>query len=99
MSLELTENLDLLPEYCRYRDDGCESATTFLGRRSSCLNCPFDKCVFEEPRGRQRYRKGLRDREVVRLFKNEGKGAKELALRFGVSQRTAQRILKRANNE
>jgi len=83
---------DLPPEYCQYRDGGCEFA-------DSCLNCPLPKCIYELPGGRQQWLKGLRDKEVVRLFSTEGKGIKELALRFGVSQRTVQRILKRTKNE
>lgn len=79
--------LDMPPEYCRYRDEGCELA-------SSCLNCPFPRCIYEQPRGRQRWLKGLRDREMVRLANSEGMGIKELALRFGVSERTVQRALK-----
>ena len=82
---------DLLPEYCRYQDGGCEFA-------SSCLNCPFPKCIYDEPGGRQSWLKGLRDKEVVKLFTTEDKGANELAAMFGVSQRTVQRILKRAKN-
>jgi len=91
--------LDLPPEYCRYQDDGCELATAHLGHKSSCLNCPFAKCIYDEPRGRQRYMKTLRSKEIVRLFNIEGKGIKELALMFGVSQRTVQRALKRARND
>ena len=82
---------DLPPEYCRYRDEGCELA-------SSCLNCPLPKCIYDQPGGRQRWLKRLRDKEMARVFTTEGKGAKELALRFGVSQRTVQRALKRAKN-
>lgn len=85
-------DLDLLPEYCRYQDDGCEFA-------DSCLNCPFPECIYAQPGGRQRWLKRLRDKEVLRLFTAQGKGAKELALMFGVSQRTIQRILKRAGDE
>ena len=85
-------DLDLLPEYCRYRDDGCEFA-------DSCLNCPFPECIYAQPGGRQRWLKRLRDKEVLRLFTAQGKGIKELALMFGVSQRTIQRILKRAREE
>ena len=81
--------LDLPPEYYHYRDDGCDLA-------DSCLNCSFVKCVYEEAGGRRRWLKGLRDEEMVRLFSKEGKGIKELALIFGVSQRTVQRVLKRA---
>jgi len=93
MELEQTNNIesDLLPEYYHYRDEGCEFA-------KSCLDCPFPKCVYEQPGGRQRWLKRLRDKEMARVFTTEGKGAKELALRFGVSQRTVQRALKRAKN-
>jgi len=79
--------LDLPPEYCRYRDEGCEFA-------DSCLNCPLSKCIYDEPGGRQRWLKRQRDRQIVRLFTVEGKEVKELALTFGLSQRTVQRALK-----
>jgi len=79
--------LDLPPEYCHYRDEGCEFA-------ESCLTCPLPKCIYDEPGGKQHCRKSQRDEEIVRLFYVEGKGAKELALRFGISQRTVQRALK-----
>lgn len=87
--------LDLPPEYCRYRDEGCEFADNFLGHKSSCLNCPFLKCIYDEPRGRQRWLKRQRDREIIRLFNTEGKGVKELAEMFDISQRTVQRALKK----
>ncbi len=79
--------LDLPPEYCHYRDDGCELA-------ESCLSCPFPKCIYDEPGGKQRWLKRLRAREMARLFATEGKEVKQLALMFGVSQRTVQRALK-----
>jgi hypothetical protein len=85
---DLPENeSDLPPEYCQYKDEGCDLA-------DSCLNCPFPQCVYEQPRGRQRLLKKLRDRRIVRLFTGEGKRVKELALVFGVSSRTVQRALK-----
>jgi hypothetical protein len=77
---------DLPPEYCHYRDEGCEFA-------ESCLNCPFDQCLFDRPRGRQRWMKELRNKEIERLFTG-GWGIKELAWMFGLSQRTIQRALK-----
>ncbi len=79
--------LDLPPEYCHYKDEGCELA-------ESCLNCPFPSCIYDEPGGKQHLLKRQRDREIVRLFKKEGKGVKELAAIFGISQRTVQRALK-----
>jgi len=86
------DELDLPPESCHYRDEGCEFA-------SSCLNCPFPRCIYEQPRGRQRWQKRLRAGEMRRLFTTGGEGVKELAIMFGVSQRTIQRALKRAENE
>ncbi len=77
---------DLPPEYCRYRDEGCDLA-------DSCLNCPFPRCVYEQPGGRQRWLKKLRDRKIVGMFTEDGKSVKELALMFGISQRTVQRAL------
>ncbi len=79
--------LELPPEYCRYRDEGCELA-------NSCLDCPFPQCIYDQPGGRQRWLKKQRDREIVRMLITEGKRVKELALMFGISQRTVQRALK-----
>ncbi len=78
---------DLPPEYCHYKDEGCELA-------DSCLSCPLPQCIYDEPGGRQHWLKKMRDREICRLFTREGKGVKELALTFGLSQRTIQRALK-----
>lgn len=88
MESEMNEiELDLPPEYCHYHDEGCELA-------DSCLNCPFPKCIYDQPGGRQRWLKRQRDREVARQFTAEGKGVKEIARSFGVSSRTVQRALK-----
>ncbi len=83
--------LDLPPEFCHYRDEGCELA-------GSCLNCPFEECIYEEPGGKQHWLKRLRAREMARLF-TTGKKVKELAQMFGVSQRTVQRALRVALDE
>ncbi len=87
-----SEELDLPPEYCHYQDEGCDLA-------ASCLDCPFVRCIYDEPRGKQRWLKRLRAREMARLFTTEGKGIKELALMFGVSRRTVQRALKVASGD
>ena len=52
---------DLLPEYCHYQDEGCEYA-------DACLNCPFPQCLYDEPRGKQRWLKRLRNREISKLL-------------------------------
>jgi AraC-like DNA-binding protein len=77
---------DLRPEFCHYRDEGCEYA-------QSCLACPFPQCLYDEPGGRQRWLKDLRNKEIKKLFGARWK-VNELALLFGVSQRTVQRALK-----
>ena len=82
------EEIDLPPEYCHYQDNGCDLA-------DSCLNCPFARCIYDEPGGKQRYIKRLRDKQILELFTTGGKGMRELAEMFGISQRTVQRVLKR----
>ena len=81
------EDNDLPPEFCRYRDEGCEFSP-------ACLSCRFPTCLYEEPRGRQRWVKGQRNREIALLFATGQWSARELARQFGVSQRTVQRALK-----
>lgn len=88
----ISVELDLPPEYCHYRDEGCELA-------NSCLNCPLQQCIYDRPGGKQRWLKGQRDKEIVRLFSSDGKEIRELAVIFGISQRTVQRALKRVKNE
>ncbi len=83
--------LDLPPEYCHYQDNGCEFA-------DSCLDCPFPDCLYDQPGGKQHWLKALRDEAVLRLFDEQGKKVKELALMFGVSRRTIQRILKQTRD-
>ncbi|MBI4188794.1 MAG: hypothetical protein HY529_06275 [Chloroflexi bacterium] len=78
---------DLPPEYCQYHDEGCELA-------GSCLNCPFPRCIYDEPGGKQRWLKRVRAREMVRLHIKEGKKVKELSEMFGISERTVQRDLR-----
>ena len=93
MELEMSrDGLDLPPEYCHYRDEGCDLA-------DSCLNCPLPRCIYDQSGGKQRWLKRLRDRQIVRLASTEGKGVKELAMMFRLSQRTVQRALKRVKNE
>jgi len=77
---------DLKPEFCHYKDEGCEYA-------QSCLECPYPQCLYDEPRGRQQWLKELRNKEIKKLFINGWK-VRELALLFGVSQRTIQRALR-----
>lgn len=77
---------DLIPEHTDYSDGGCELFPY-------CLNCPFPHCVYDEPRGKQRRKKELRNRQILKAY-GDGAGVGEIARRFGVSRRTIQRALK-----
>ncbi len=87
METMIDAEMDLLPEQCHYRDEGCELA-------GSCLNCPFPECVFDEPGGKRKLLMERRNCEIARLFDSGQKSVKELALIFNLSVRTIQRALK-----
>ena len=91
MDLEKNDNWDLRPEFCDYRDEGCELA-------HSCLSCPFTRCIYDERGGKKHWLKGRQAQEIARLHTAEGKDAKELAIMFGVNVRTVQRALKKAKS-
>ncbi len=78
--------LDLLPEFCHYRDEGCELA-------QSCLRCPFPRCVHDGSRGQSGKIKSIRDRQIIRLHNRKKKTVKELAVQYRLSVRTIKRIL------
>ncbi|UCD09298.1 MAG: helix-turn-helix domain-containing protein [Dehalococcoidales bacterium] len=88
---ELTENpdtiQDLLPEHIGYKDEGCDLA-------NSCLNCPYEECVYVKPGGKRHWMKNERSIEMIRLHTEEEKTVKEIANMYGVSKRTVQRALK-----
>jgi hypothetical protein len=85
---KLDEALDLLPEYCVYRDEGCEFAV-------SCLECPFACCLFERCYSKKHWHNVTRDRNIVKLSKIPGMTTDYLAKRFNISRRSVQRILRR----
>lgn len=80
--------IDLLPEDIHWRDEGCEFFP-------SCLNCPLERCIEEEPDGRRRLKKQGRIRRVQEL-RQKGKSPAEIAGILGVSIRTVQRTLAEA---
>lgn len=81
----LTREFDIIPDDVNWKDTGCEIYP-------SCLNCPLDKCMEEEPRGRQRLRMLARSTRIAEL-KDQGKSISEIARYFQVSPRTVQRAL------
>jgi|WetSurMetagenome_2_1015567.scaffolds.fasta_scaffold640977_2 hypothetical protein len=79
---------DLLPEFTDYQDEGCKLAT-------SCLKCPFPHCVDDRSRGRKKWPRELRDKEIVRLRLEEKKTDREIAAFFNVTPRTVYNALAR----
>ncbi len=76
---------DALPEFTRYRDNGCDV-------HPSCLTCPLPRCRYEEPGGLRALLNKTRDGQIV-AQRATGVPVAELALRFGVSRRTVFRVL------
>lgn len=78
---------DALPEHFTYTDDGCDLAPR-------CLECPLRMCRYDVPLGGgRRLLNELRDREIVRLHRDERFTVDALAVRYRVSQRTIFRVL------
>ncbi len=76
---------DALPEFTRYRDNGCDV-------HPSCLTCPLPRCRYEEPGGLRALLNKTRDAQIVNQ-RASGVPVAELATRFGVSRRTVFRVL------
>ncbi len=76
---------DALPEFTRYRDNGCDVSPT-------CLACPLPRCRYEEPGGLRALLNKTRDEQIVGQ-RASGVPVAELAARFGVSRRTVFRVL------
>jgi hypothetical protein len=83
---------DRLPEYCGYRDEGCDLF-------HSCLQCPFPNCRYDEQLMGRRAATRIRDTELLRRRRLDNKSVSELARIFGVSKRTVQRIIRRSSDE
>ncbi len=81
---------DALPEYTRYRDDGCDI-------HPHCLTCPLPRCRYDEPGGLRGLLNAYRDRQIVEL-RRRGVPVDELAQRFGLSRRSIFRVLERPEN-
>jgi len=74
-------------EYGNWCDRGCDL-------QPSCLSCPRERCIEEEPRGRQRMAMRERAGEMAEM-RRRGMTTRQIALSWGVSQRTVQRELRR----
>lgn len=76
-------------------DSGCDVATEHLKRRSSCLECPFDKCVYDDDTRVDQHSHHLRPeekRDIIAQHK-AGRTLLELAEQYGVRIVTVRKIL------
>jgi len=81
---------DIEAEEIEQHDMGCVDATAYLGKQSHCLECPFDKCILEEPlKAQLKHRRN----EEIKCKARKGATEVELAEQYGVSLRTIQRVL------
>jgi hypothetical protein len=79
---------DALPEHTHYADTGCDLY-------DSCLNCPLERCRYDQPGGARRLMSRERDQRIVRLQHDEQLSVDLIAQRFAVSRRTVFRVLAR----
>jgi Mor family transcriptional regulator len=79
---------DLLPEFCDYKDEGCELAP-------ACLECPFPQCAYDRPSGQVKIDTSLRDQYIRRLFYQENLSFEALAKQFSLNERTVRRAIAR----
>ena len=85
--------LDILPESYAYRDNGCAVSR-------SCLRCPLPQCKYDDPNlKRRREARDRRDVEILALRRRKRLTVKEVARRFGVSERTVFRAVQREREE
>jgi len=80
-------------------DSGCKQATAYLGHQSSCLHCPFRKCILDELGvGIARAKKRTRNEEIIQRL-SKGESISDIAEAFGVSIRTIQRVMKQCRED
>jgi hypothetical protein len=83
------DDLDLLPEFCHYQDEGCRFSP-------SCLDCPLPECVEDGPGAERKFSKSKRNAAVARLHFEQKKTFPELAGLFGIEESTVRKIVEKS---
>ena len=83
-----TAKANELPDYDRYKDDGCEVSP-------SCLTCPLLQCKHDDPIWFQQYLRVARDVRIWKTIQSESLTANKAAERFSLTVRTISRIIQR----
>jgi hypothetical protein len=76
---------DFLPEFCHYKDEGCDLAP-------SCLDCALPECK-EDRLISTKLTQKRRDAEIIKLHLNEKKSFQELASQFHLTRRRIIKII------
>jgi hypothetical protein len=89
---DLAAEMDFLPEFCHYHDEGCELAP-------SCLECTFTVCAEDSLVGTPTAARSLRDAAFLKMHFETNISAEKLARRFHIGRATAYRILSAAQKQ
>ena len=83
----MLKSLDLKKEEINFKDSGCRFS-------SSCLNCPIEICVYDNPSIVRNLEKSNRDNNIIK-DRSEGLSIKQIAKKYSISIRTVHRSLKK----
>ena len=82
----MLNNLDLKKEEINFKDSGCRFS-------SSCLNCPIEICIYDDPAIVRNLEKSIRDKNIIK-DRAEGLSNKQIAEKYNISVRTVHRSFK-----
>lgn len=98
-------SVDRLPEHTHYQDTGCAISP-------SCLSCPLEQCIFDEPIGGRGAAQQTRDEAIFLRYRTMAEQARRggqasckapdvrsLATDFNVSRRTIHRVVQRMRQQ
>ena len=94
MSLTLNIEQPAKPERFPSKDTGCKIATKFLGHQSRCLSCPYAECLEDTNQTPVRIDSKQKDEAIIERRK-QGVKYSDLAIEFGITDRTIHRIIAR----
>ena len=83
----MLNNLDLKKEEINFKDSGCRFS-------SSCLNCPIEICIYDDPELVRNLEKSIRDNNIIK-DRAEGLSNEQIAKKYNISVRTVHRSFKK----
>ena len=73
-----------------YPDGGCSAATDFLGHQSSCLSCPFNRCIDDLKAIDRNLLRRKTAIETAYKLRDDGKTTYTIASKVNAAQSTVQ---------